>query len=438
MSVTAKPDEQETPVQPPAPDDQVADLRRRIKAMEVKLAAETAALEEQKKLAHSMARAARAEAADGEALAKELAELRSLLKKQQDDHIAATRAAEAKREAAQENEESVQEDLNAEVEARIARELEQRLADARMALDEERERERAKLAEAAESDAEQRLADAEAAWRKAHENELADAAAALQDEEAQRLAAARTEWEREHDAAIAELDRNWRERLAREIKEAREAMEKAWARAEEGPGATVAPNLRSMREKLNAAAYRRRLLIYRTAVAVLVLVIVGAFVFREPLFLREGLIAAGNQETALPDRATSAEREPAPIQTEEIIPNAAVEPPDPPRDTPKPTTAESPAEALPTSTARTKALETELSTLRERLEAEEKRANAADYKAAKANAARKRVAAEAVRSSRAQKNAQTKAITDLKAEVNALRERLEAAIAATVSGQAPE
>lgn len=420
-----------------APDDRIADLRRRLRAAEAELAAETAAREEQEKLARTMARAARTEAAEGEALAKEVAELRALLQAQEDKRTATTRSAESHREKAHADRAGFQESVNAEAEKRIAPELKRRLAEARAAWDEERKRERARLAETAKNETEQRLAAADAAWRATRENALAEAIAAREDEEAQRLTAARAEWEREHDAAMADSERHWRERLDREIKETREAMEKAWARTEEGSGIPTGPGLRNMRETLNAAAHRRRLFGYRITVVVLLLVIAGAFVFREPLW-GEKPDFAGELDTPLSDRTVNAERRTAPDKPKGTKRSVATEAPKPPLDASKPTKAKVSASTHPASSARTRKLEAEISAMRTRLEAEEKRANEAEYKAAKANAARKRVKAETRRARQAEKKAQAKAVTGLKTEIQELRKKLEAANAAASAIQAAE
>jgi len=418
MPVTAKPDGQTGPEA--TPDNQLATLKRKLKAVEAKLAAETAAREEQEKLARTMARAARSEAAEGEALAQDAAELRSLLKAQQDEHAA------VKRELARQQAKT-QEIIDAEVTQRLAPELERRLAETRAAWDVDRKRERTQLAETWKRETEQRLADAEAAWREERDNALDETARMLDDGNKQNLAEARKEWEQEHDAAIADRERYWRERLDREIQETRAAMEKIWARAQDPASAAAAGiGLRGMRDRLIVAAHRRRILSYRIAILTLLLAVAAAFAFRYPT-LETALSAS-----ARPDRTVSAERQPA-----TTVPQPALKPLRP-RGVPAKKTVTVATPPNPEAKTQIDALESRLSAMRTRLEAEEKRANDAEVAFRKATAAQKKANTRADRAFRAQARVQSRAIADLEAEIRTLRKKLADANAAGVAGQTPE
>jgi hypothetical protein len=426
MPVTAKPDG--TGRDGPAPEsgDETADLRRRLKETEARLAAEKVAREEQERLARSMARAARSEAAEGEALAKNAAELRQLLKAQQDEHAAARRELERQRA-------DIEALVDAEVKKSLVPELERRLAESRGAWDEERQRERSRLAETWKHETEQRIATAEAAWRENESAALEEATRELSEQHKRELAAARKEWEGEHDAAMADRDRHWRERLDHEVRETREAMEKIWARAQdpEADDAAVV-GLRGMRDRLVLAAHRRRIMGYRLAILTLLLALTAAFAFHYPkletvLIAPDADPATGTQRPdaeapAIP-AGKSADEPPQETLRPLGLPARATAPPSPPN---------------PKAQARIKALESQLTAMRERLEAEEKRANDSEDAIGRANAAHKRANLQADRAFRARLQTQAKTIAELKATIRILRTRLEAANAATTSSAAPE
>lgn len=432
MSVIAKPGDRATPEPNPAPEDRIAELRRLLITAETRIAAEVAAREEQEKLARTMARAARTEAAEGEALARDATELRSLLKAQQEEHAA------ARREIARQRAE-IQEIVDTAVTKRLAPELERGLAEARSAWDEDRKHERTRLSETWKHEAEQRSAAAEAAWREEQERNLAHVTENLNEDHKKHLTAARIEWEQEHDAAIGDRDRYWRERLDREIKETRAAMEKIWARAGGASDDDAASaGMRNIRDRLNVAANRRKIHGYRIAVLILLLALGAAFFLRYPLPGEEPIASGATKSTAA-DRAAQANRKAAPAKPGIAAPSADDKSLRPLRGAAERTAAKK-AAALEVrkSVARAKALESELSAMRKRLEAEEKRANTAEYQAAKAEAARKKAMTAADRANRAQSKAKSRAVIDLEAEVQALRKQLEDARAATALGQAPE
>ncbi len=423
MPVTANPDSPDRHGQAPESEDGIAELRRRLKQTEARLAAEKAAREQQEELARSMARAARSEAAEGEALARDAAELRELLKAQRDEHAAARRELERQRA-------EIQTMVDAEVKKSLVPEIERRLAETRAAWDEERQRERARLAETWKHETEQRIAAAEAAWRENEGAALDDATRTLTGEHKQQLAAARKEWEREHDSAMADRERHWRERLDREVRETREAMEKIWARAQdpEADDAAVV-GLRGMRERLVVAAHRRRILGYRLAILTLLLALAAAFAFRYPTLeaaltagTAKGVAASANTQ-AKPDAKDDANKAEDTLR---------------PLGLPARATAPPPAGPDPKARARIKALETELAAVRTRLEAEEKRANDAEDAIGRTNAAHKKSSITADRAFRAKMQAQAKTIAELKAEIQALRTKLDSARAATTSGSAAE
>jgi len=418
MPVTANPDSPDRHGQAPESEDGIAELRRRLKQTEARLAAEKAAREEQELLARSMARAARSEAAEGEALARDAAELRELLKAQRDEHAAARRELERQRA-------EIQALVDTEVKKTLVPELERRLAETRAAWDEERQRERARLAETWKHETEQRIAAAEAGWRENEGAALDEAARALTAEHKKQLAAARKEWEREHDSAMADRERHWRERLDREVRETRAAMEKIWIRAQdpEADDAAVV-GLRGMRERLVVAAHRRRILGYRLAILTLVLALAAAFVFRYPTL--KGALSAGNAKGPAAGANTHGK-----VGAKDAANRAgdALRP----LGLPARATAPPPAAPDPKARARIRTLEAELAAMRARLDAEEKRANDAQDAIGRANAAHKKSSIKADRAFRDKMQAQAKTIAELKAEIAALRTKLDSARAAAAT-----
>lgn len=432
MPVTAKPDSPDRTGQAPERGDDVAELRRRLKEMESRLAAEKTAREEQEKLARSMARAARSEAAEGEALARDAAGLRELLKAQQDKHAAARRELDRQRA-------EIAAIVDAEVKKCIVPELERRLGETRGAWDEERQRERARLAETWKHEAEQRLAAAETSWRENENAALEEAARAQAEEHKRQLAAARKDWEREHDSAIADRDRYWRARVDREVRETRDAMEKIWARAQD-PGADDAAvvGLRGMRDRLVVAAHRRRILGYRLAILTLLLALGAAFAFRYPK-LESALTASDTGRTANAERtATETPAKPTAAKPSDAKPSEETESALRPLGVPVRATAPPPRPPDPKAQARIKVLETKLAAMRSRLEAEERRANNAEDAIGRANAARKRSSIKADHAFRAKLQAQAKIIAELEAEILQLHGKLDAARAAATAASAPE